>query len=285
MKRIGRTVAVAALSVLAAGALAGCGANLDREVEVQGMLMEVPSDWLQETGAGNSDSRGTVSFIEEDDDRDEDETGNMIEVSYRRIADSTPRAEPQAGSPLGEDADGKASESDDPADSEGPLDAPTTPGGTDSEKTSTDNSIASQGSPSAETAADAKGTADAAQATHPKAATSDSGEGAVINDEAAGRMADIAPAPRTAVEAMVAKQASLEEEQGVTAWSIDEEKARVIDGAQVTSYEYSFVKEIDGERRKYEFKTVFVFTQDMMYEVSLVGGAVGVDALIDTIEL
>lgn len=285
MKRIGRTVAVAALSVLAAGALAGCGANLDREVEVQGILMEVPSDWLQDTGTGNNDSRGTVSFIEEEDDRDEDETGNMIEVSYRRVDNAASQVESRADAALGEDSKGQSSSSETFANAEEPSDAATETDTANDGEISSDNAAALQNSLSGSAPSDTADTAGVPQTAQPEASARDASEGAIIEDEVIGRVSDIAPAPRTAMEAMAAKQVSLEKEQGIIAWSIDEEKTRVIDGAQVTSYEYSFVKEIDGERRKYEFKTVFVFTHDMMYEISIVGDAVSVDALIDTIEL
>lgn len=51
----------------------------------------------------------------------------------------------------------------------------------------------------------------------------------------------------------------LEKNQDITAWSIDDEETRVIDGAQVTLYQYSFVKEIDNVKRAYEYRSVYVF--------------------------
>ncbi len=215
MKRFGHIAAIMAICVLAVGAFAGCGANLNREVSVQGMTMEVPSDWLEEIGTKNNDLQGTISFVEEDKDRDEDETEAAIKVSYHNITQSSLQADAKSAT----------------------NDANT--------QTSASNEAESQ-------------------------------------DETS--MTAEVPVSKTAAEAIAAKQARLEKEQGVIAWSIDKDKTRVVDGAQVTSYEYSFVKEIDGERRKYEFNTIYVVTPDMMYEISLVGSAVSPDALIDTIE-
>lgn len=222
MKKFGYVAAIMAICVFAVGAFAGCGASLNREVSVQGMTMEVPSDWLEEIGPKNNDLQGTISFVEEDKDSDEDETEAAIKVSYHSIAQSSSQAE---------------------------------------EKNATNN---------ANTQTSASNEAMAA-----------SSEG-VIQDETS--MAVEASAPKTAAEAIAFKQVKLEKEQGIIAWSIDKDKTCVVDGAQVTSYEYSFVKEIDGEKRKYEFNTIYVVTPDMMYEISLVGSAVNPNALIDTIE-
>ena len=225
MKKCGRVAAIVAIGALSLGALAGCGASLDREVSVQDMILEVPADWLEIVEPGSNDARGTLRFAEEDEDRDEDETGNVIEVSYYRLS--------------GEVAQSEAAEETEEA---------------------------------------------PPQTAQPDAVEGDSGE-TVIEDESIGKTADVPAAPRTAAEAMVAKQARLEKEQGVIAWSIDDEKTQVIDGAQVTSYEYSFVKEIEEERRKYEYKTVYVATPAVMYEISVIGDAVSAEALIDTVEL
>lgn len=233
MKKYGRLAAIVAIGALSLGAITGCGASLDREVSVQDMILEVPADWLEIIEPGSNDARGTLRFTEEDEDRDEDETGNVIEASYYRLS-------------------GEAAQSE-------------TAEGTETTKEPQETPQASQTAPS-------------------DAGEGDSGE-TVIDDESIGKTADIATVPRTAAEAIAAKQASLEKEQGVIAWSIDDEKTQVIDGAQVTSYEYSFVKEIEEERRKYEYKTVYVVTPAVMYEISVVGDAVSAEALIDTIEL
>lgn len=231
MKKCGRVVAIVAIGALSLGALAGCGASLDREVSVQDMILEVPADWLETVEPGSNDAHGTLRFAKEDEDRDEDETGNVIEVSYYRLS-------------------GEAAQSETAEETEEAEEAEETP----------------------------------PQTAQPDAAEGNSGE-TVIEDEPIGKTVEGPVTPRTAAEAIAAKQASLEKEQGVIAWSIDDEKTQVIDGAQVTTYEYSFVKEIEEERRKYEYRTVYVATPAMMYEISVVGDAVSAEALIDTIEL
>ena len=63
-------------------------------------------------------------------------------------------------------------------------------------------------------------------------------EGEVIEEEGAkpAEKAESAkPVARTAAEAIAAKQADLEKKYGISAWSIDKEKSKVIDGARCTS--------------------------------------------------
>ena len=93
------------------------------------------------------------------------------------------------------------------------------------------------------------------------------------------------PVVRTAAEAIAAKQADLEKKYGITAWSIDKEKSKVIDGAQVTVYEYSFVKDIEGQKRKYESKTAYIVTTDTIYEIAVVGDKADINGVVDSIEL
>ena len=69
--------------------LTGCGASLDREVTVQDMTFKVPKTWL-ESPSGNGTS-GTVVFTEDNEDLDEDETGNSLTISYKKLA-ATPAA-------------------------------------------------------------------------------------------------------------------------------------------------------------------------------------------------
>ena len=88
----------------------------------------------------------------------------------------------------------------------------------------------------------------------------------------------------TAAEALADKQTKLEKNQDITAWSIDDEETRVIDGAQVTLYQYSFVKEIDNVKRAYEYRSVYVFTPSMRYESDVIGDGVSESGLVDTIE-
>ena len=88
----------------------------------------------------------------------------------------------------------------------------------------------------------------------------------------------------TAAEVLADKQTKLEKNQDITAWSIDDEETRVIDGAQVTLYQYSFVKEIDNVKRAYEYRSVYVFTPSMRYETDVIGDGVSESGLVDTIE-
>lgn len=192
MKRIGLLLSVGALAVVTMGMLAGCGANLDREVTVQGMIIEVPGNWVEGLGDDNDELRGTYDFADEDEDLDEDETGNSITISYEKLTNKN----------------------------------------------------------------------------RPSVAMEEAGT----------------PMQSEAAAALAQRRGALEREYGVSAWSIDEEKSRVIDGAQVTTYEYSFVKDIEGVRRTYEYDIVYVVTPDMMYEILIVGDKVNAGALVDTIE-
>ncbi len=192
MKRIGLLLSVGALAVMTMGMLAGCGANLDREVTVQGMIIEVPGNWVEGLGDDNDELRGTYDFADEDEDLDEDETGNSITISYEKLTNKN----------------------------------------------------------------------------RPSVAMEEAGT----------------PMQSEAAAALAQRRGELEREYGVSAWSIDEEESRVIDGAQVTTYEYSFVKDIEGVRRTYEYDIVYVVTPDMMYEILIVGDKVNAGALVDTIE-
>lgn len=192
MKRIGLLLSVGALAVMTMGMLAGCGANLDREVTVQGMIIEVPGNWVEGLGDDNDELRGTYDFADEDEDLDEDETGNSITISYEKLTNKN----------------------------------------------------------------------------RPSVAMEEAGT----------------PMQSEAAAALAQRRGELEREYGVSAWSIDEEESRVIDGAQVTTYEYSFVKDIEGVRRTYEYDIVYVATPDMMYEILIVGDKVNAGALVDTIE-
>ena len=71
----------------------------------------------------------------------------------------------------------------------------------------------------------------------------------------------------------------------ITEWSFDKEKSKVIDGAQVTVYEYSFVKDIEGQKRKYESKTAYIVTTDTIYEIAVVGDKADINGVVDSIEL
>ncbi len=77
MRKKVRVAALLALFLAIGGVLAGCGASLDREVEVQGMTLKVPSGWLEVTGKDNDDLAGTMRYV----DTDEDEN-NVVVVTY-----------------------------------------------------------------------------------------------------------------------------------------------------------------------------------------------------------
>lgn len=218
MKRIGTLVAAFALTAFAVCALAGCGASLDREVTVQDMTFKVPKTWLE--SPGGNDTTGRVVFTEDNEDLDEDETGNSLTISYKKLA-ATPTAAVVEEAVV-EDAE--------TAEQEGEV-------------------IEEEGAKPAEKAESAK------------------------------------PIARTAAEAIAAKQADLEKRYGITAWSIDKEKSKVIDGAQVTVYEYSFVKDIEGQKRKYESKAAYVVTTDTIYEIAVLGDKADINGVVDSIEL
>ena len=89
---------------------------------------------------------------------------------------------------------------------------------------------------------------------------------------------------KTAAEAMEANRIRFEEEYGVTYWSIDEEDHKIIDGAQVNLYKYSFIKEIDSIRQKYEGQIIYVYSADMCYTIAVYGDGADAAKLIDAIE-
>ena len=178
MKKQVITAALCGAALVATLGLAGCGASLDRDVEVQGMTLSVPSDWAQEADDSNTDTSGTVAFEKATDDEDDPYTA--IVVRYEASADD---------------------------------------------------------------------------------------------------------APANAQEAIALKQQTMEDEQGVTRWSIDEESDEIIDGAHATTYEYSFDKEIDHVSKTYEFKTAYVFDEGMIYEISVYGDDAPIDKVMESVEL
>ena len=171
-------VALCGAAFTALLALTGCGANLDRDVDVQAMQLSVPSDWEQRTAEGNTETQGSVAFEKYTDDDDDPYTA--IVISYKALAD------------------------------------------------------------------------------------------------------DI---PANAQEAIALKQQEMEAEGGVELWSIDEEKTEIVDGAQATTYEYSFEKEIDHVRKKYEYQTAYVFTENMLYQLSVYGSDASIGSVMESVEL
>lgn len=59
---------------------------------------------------------------------------------------------------------------------------------------------------------------------------------------------------------------------------------QVIDGAKVTTYEYSFEKVIDHVTQKYEFKTAYVYTPIMHFEIQVYGDAASINDVVKSIE-
>lgn len=228
MKRIRIVVPLVILMVLALGMLTGCGASLDREVTIEKMMLKVPSDWREIPQENNSATQGEVQFVDQDEDRDEDETVDCITVIYRSFDQTSDNSESAS-----EDKKAKSGSATDEA-----------------KKTTT---VADE-------------TLETEEADEPQEKKN-------------------SKIPRTAQEALEQKRAELEKEHDVIAWSIDEEKTRVIDGAQATTYEYSFVKEIDGVKHKYECFVAYVISPNMFYEIEVAGNKANLNAIVDSIEL
>lgn len=178
MKKRMLPVAFAGAALVAMLGLSGCGASLDRDVEVAGMTVSVPSNWEQKAASDNTEAAGTVSFERFSDDSDDPYTA--IEIRYERV-----------------------------------------------------------------------------------------GEGSPANAE----------------EAIALIRQEAEESLGATEWGIDEEKTEIIDGAQVTTYEYSFNKEIDRVSRTYEYKVAYVFAPEMVYGISVYGDDAAISDVVASIEL
>lgn len=175
---MGKNVRVAALIALVlavGGVLAGCGANLDREVEVRGMALKVPSSWLEVTGKENDDLVGVMRYV----DTDEDER-NAVVVAYDLRPESM---------------------------------------------------------------------------------------------------------EETAEQDIMAKRAWAEDELGATEWEDEEVRSLVVDGAQVSVYEYSFEKEIDSISCKYEYAVAYVYGETEHYQIRVIGNAASLDSVVDSIEL
>ena len=177
MKKKILSMALAATAVTAMLGLAGCGASLDREVEIQGMALSVPSNWEERADDGNTSEAGRIVYEKMSDDSDD--PYEAIIVSYESIGDDSP------------------------------VDAN---------------------------------------------------------------------------EALALVQQRVEEDYLVTEWSIDEDDSEIIDGAKVTSFEYSFEKEIDHVSHLYEYRVAYVFAADMIYEISVYGDEVSLADAVGSIE-
>lgn len=177
MKKKVLSMGLVATALAAMLGLAGCGASLDREVEIQGMALSVPSNWEESADGGNTSEAGRIVYEKMADDSDD--PYEAIVVSYERINDDSP--------------------------------------------------------------ADAN-------------------------------------------EALVLIQQRVEEDYLATEWSIDEDDSEIVDGAKVTSFEYSFEKEIDHVSHLYEYRTAYAFTADMIYEISVYGDEVSLADAVGSIE-
>ena len=161
------------------GILTGCGTDLDREVNVQGMNVEVPSEWAETVADGNSEEKGVLYYEEKSDDMGDDETANKIIIQYETLDMSE---------------------------------------------------------------------------------------------------------YKTAAEAIEALRLDLEEEYGITYWNIADEDLTIADGAQVSLYEYSFIKEINNIKEKYEGRIIYVYSANMCYTIEVCGDEVDAAKLVKSIE-
>ena len=179
MKKKTIALAVCVLGAAMALALTGCGASLDRDTTVQDMAISVPSTWAEEPNDANSETGGSVWYIDTDPDKDETEFDAIL-VSYEAVE---------------------------------PSDA------------------------------------------------------------------------STAEEAMTEKQAQYEEDFAITNWDIEDSDEFVIDGAKVTTYEYSFEKTIDHVTQKYEYRIAYLYSPTTHYVIQVYGDAVSLDDIIRSVEL
>ncbi len=263
MKKRVSLIALCVLSLTTACILAGCGASLDREIAVEEMTMKVPSNWVETS----------------------DEETSVLAISRLKA--------PSAGAAAGA-AEPDAAAGADAASVEA---AASGEGAADGSASSADGAQAGADAADGSEAAAAQAIADEpGGGTAPGAAASAAGPGASVtyrdvdedNEDERNAITvsylPLAKSPaKTAQEAIALKQLQAEREFGVVNWDIDKEKSSVIDGAQVTKFEYSFEKEIDRVAKKYEYRTVYVFNASMCYEISVYGSAASVDDVVDSI--
>ncbi|WP_269478101.1 hypothetical protein [Hominibacterium faecale] len=88
---------------------------------------------------------------------------------------------------------------------------------------------------------------------------------------------------KAAAEAIEAEHKNIESNHGTIFWSIDNENSKTIDGAQITAYEYSFLKEINGIRQKYEGQIIYAYSVDTCYEIAVYGDGVSTDKIMGTL--
>ena len=260
MKKKASLIALCALSLTAAFALAGCGVSLDREIAVQDMTMKVPSNWVE-----SSDVEASSLDL-----------SRLEAPSAASAIASAPNAETtNAPLPDAETAGVEAADASEGANVE---------------------AEAAGAAALAAAAATAVEVGQPASQTIPDAPSGVKTGGTVMyrdvdedNDDeynaiSVTHLPLTSCAAKTAQEAIALKQLQAEKEFGAINWDIDKEKSSVIDGSQVTKYEYSFEKEIDHVTKKYEYKTIYVFNSSMCYEISVYGNAASVDDVVNSIE-
>ncbi len=282
MKKKATLIALCALSLTMACVLAGCGASLDREITVEGMTLKVPSNWVETSdeettsvlalsrleapkagAAGNVTPEGAVAG-----------TGS-VEIGAAATGtamDDPAHDDPEKAEAEGENTTGDVSPSDELAVTDGVDEV-----GADASRviSNSPGDAASNGS------AAASGVTPGGNVAYRDVDEDNEDEHNAITVS----YLPLAKSPvKSAQEAIALKQLQAEREFGVINWDIDKEKSSVIDGAQVTKFEYSFEKEIDHVTKKYEYKTVYVFNAGMCYEISVYGGAASLDDVVNSIE-
>ncbi len=251
MKKKASLIALCALSLTAAFALAGCGASLDREIAVQGMTMKVPSNWVESSDAEASSL----------------DPSRLEAPSAASAIASAPNAETtNAPLPDAETAGVEAADAESPEAGNGEAAA----------------TAVEVGQPASQTIPDAPSGVKTGGTVMYRDVDEDNDD--EYNAISVTHLPLTSCAAKTAQEAIALKQLQAEKEFGAINWDIDKEKSSVIDGSQVTKYEYSFEKEIDHVTKKYEYKTIYVFNSSMCYEISVYGNAASVDDVVNSIE-
>ena len=251
MKKKASLIALCALSLTAAFALAGCGVSLDREIAVQDMTMKVPSNWVE-----SSDVEASSLDL-----------SRLEAPSAASAIASAPNAETtNAPLPDAETAGVEAADASEGANVDGEAAA----------------TAVEVGQPASQTIPDAPSGVKTGGTVMYRDVDEDNDD--EYNAISVTHLPLTSCAAKTAQEAIALKQLQAEKEFGAINWDIDKEKSSVIDGSQVTKYEYSFEKEIDHVTKKYEYKTIYVFNSSMCYEISVYGNAASVDDVVNSIE-
>ena len=272
MKKKASLIALCALSLTAAFALAGCGASLDREIAVQDMTMKVPSNWVE-----SSDVEASSLDL-----------SRLEAPSAASAIASAPNAETtNAPLPDAETAGVEAADASEGANVEAEAAGAAALAAADAESPEAGNGEAAAtavevGQPASQTIPDAPSGVKTGGTVMYRDVDEDNDD--EYNAISVTHLPLTSCAAKTAQEAIALKQLQAEKEFGAINWDIDKEESSVIDGSQVTKYEYSFEKEIDHVTKKYEYKTIYVFNSSMCYEISVYGNAASVDDVVNSIE-